>query len=88
MIFVNYLKNIFPDDANLYFSIGICWEKLKEYNYVLDSYKKAVELRKDERFLRCSYSEIVRQVMEHGIDLLQTESASPGQSGAGMQDSA
>lgn len=47
-----------------------------------------LELRKDERFLRCSYSEIVRQVMEHGIDLLQTESASPGQSGAGMQDSA
>lgn len=47
-----------------------------------------LELRKDERFLRCSYSEIVRQAMEHGIDLLQTESASPGQSGAGMQDSA
>lgn len=30
-------------------------------------------LRKDDRFVRCSYSEIVRQVMEHGLDLLRAE---------------
>jgi len=34
---------------------------------------KILELRKDDRFVRCSYSEIVRQVMEHGLALLRTE---------------
>lgn len=34
---------------------------------------KILALRKDDRFLKCSYSEIVRRVMEHGLDLLQME---------------
>lgn len=36
---------------------------------------KILALRKDDRFLKCSYSEIVRRVMEHGLDLLQMEEA-------------
>ena len=28
--------------------------------------KKVLELRKDERFIRCSYSEIVRKLLEAG----------------------
>ena len=31
--------------------------------------KKILELKKDDRFIRCSYSEIVRQVLEHGLEL-------------------
>ena len=31
MSHIKYLLEIFPDDANLYFNAGICWEKLKEY---------------------------------------------------------
>lgn len=31
--------------------------------------KKILELRKDDRFIRCSYSEIVRQVLERGLEL-------------------
>lgn len=35
--------------------------------------KRILELRKDERFIRCSYSEIVRRMLDHGLALL-TES--------------
>lgn len=28
-------------------------------------------LRKDERFMRCSYSELVRQLAEYGLQLLE-----------------
>ena len=45
---LNYLANTFPNDANLYFNIGICWEKLKQFKFALNSYKKAVELKEDE----------------------------------------
>ena len=43
-----YLSNTFPNDANLYFNIGICWEKLKQFKFALEAYKKAVELKEDE----------------------------------------
>lgn len=29
--------------------------------------KKVLELRKDDRFVRCSYSEIVRKLLEAGL---------------------
>ena len=45
---LSYLINIFPDDANLYFNAGICWEKLKHPKYALNAYKKAVELKGDD----------------------------------------
>ena len=45
---IKYLLEIFPDDANLYFNTGICWEKLKDINKAIDAYKKAVELKPDE----------------------------------------
>lgn len=35
--------------------------------------KRILELRKDDRFTRCSYSEIVRKVLERGIDLMFPE---------------
>lgn len=35
--------------------------------------KQILELRKDDRFVRCSYSEIVRQIVEQGIDMLIAE---------------
>ena len=31
--------------------------------------KKILELRKDDRFVRCSYAEIVRQMLENGLDM-------------------
>ena len=48
MAHIKYLLDIFPDDANLYFNAGICWEKLKNYENALIAYKKAVELKPDE----------------------------------------
>ena len=30
--------------------------------------KRILALRKDERFIRCSYAEIVRQLLEQGLD--------------------
>lgn len=35
--------------------------------------KKILELRKDDRFIRCSYAEIVRQIVERGIDMVNAE---------------
>lgn len=32
-------------------------------------------LRKDDRFTRCSYSELIRQLTEKGLDLLDEEKA-------------
>lgn len=32
--------------------------------------QQILELRKDDRFIRCSYSEIVRQMLERGISML------------------
>lgn len=32
--------------------------------------RRILELRKDDRFSRCSYSEIVRQVLDHGFSML------------------
>lgn len=40
--------------------------------------KQILELRKNDCFVRCSYSEIVRRVMEHGLKLLQSEAAAAG----------
>lgn len=31
--------------------------------------KRILELKKDDRFVRCSYSEIVRQVLDHGFEM-------------------
>ena len=35
--------------------------------------KRILELRKENRFIRCSYSEIVRQILERGFDALAAE---------------
>lgn len=35
--------------------------------------KKILELKKNDRFVRCSYSEIVRQLMEHGYQMFEAE---------------
>ncbi len=32
-------------------------------------------LRKDDRFVRCSYSELIRQLTEMGLSLLEAERA-------------
>ena len=45
---IKFLLDVFPDDANLYFNTGICWEKLKNVNNALIAYQKAVELKPDE----------------------------------------
>lgn len=31
--------------------------------------KRLLEMRKDERFIRCSYSEIVRRMMDQGMKM-------------------
>ncbi len=35
--------------------------------------KKILELKKDDRFVRCSYSEIVRQLLDDGFAMRATE---------------
>lgn len=35
--------------------------------------KKVLQLRKDDRFVRCSYSEIVRQMLDLGIKAYERE---------------
>ena len=31
--------------------------------------RKILELKKEDRFLRCSYAEVVRWVLEHGLEI-------------------
>lgn len=35
--------------------------------------KRILELKKNDRFARCSYSSVVRQVLERGFSLFETE---------------
>lgn len=35
--------------------------------------KQILELRKDDRFVRCSYAEIVRQMLERGLDTARSD---------------
>lgn len=35
--------------------------------------KRLMELKKDDRFVRCSYSELVRQVLDHGFTVFADE---------------
>lgn len=35
--------------------------------------RRILELKKDDRFVRCSYSEIARQVLNLGFEMLKTE---------------
>lgn len=35
-------------------------------------------LRKDDRFVRCSYSELIRQLTEKGLSMLDAERAQNG----------
>ena len=35
--------------------------------------KRVLALKKDDRFIRCSYSEIVRQMLDHGFAVLEAE---------------
>lgn len=37
--------------------------------------KKILELKKDDRFIRCSYSEIVRQLLDDGFAMRAAERA-------------
>lgn len=35
--------------------------------------KRILSLRKDDRFVRCSYSELVRQMLDRGFAMLDAE---------------
>lgn len=48
---LNFLSKAFPEDANLHFNMGICFEKLKLFKFALNSYKKAVELKGEPDFI-------------------------------------
>lgn len=37
--------------------------------------KRILEQKKDDRFVRCSYSEVVRQMLELGFEALAAEQA-------------
>lgn len=37
--------------------------------------KKILELKKDDRFVRCSYSEVVRQLLDDGFAMRAAEKA-------------
>ncbi len=38
-----------------------------------DLAKRIFSLRKDERFIRCSYSELIRQLAEKGLSMLDAD---------------
>lgn len=38
--------------------------------------KRILDLRKDDRFARCSYSELVRKMLDRGFAKLETERSS------------
>lgn len=38
--------------------------------------KKVLELKKDDRFIRCSYSDIVRMLLQAGLEAEQKKDAS------------
>lgn len=37
--------------------------------------KRILALKKDDRFIRCSYSEVARQILERGFEVLEAERA-------------
>lgn len=37
--------------------------------------RRILELRKNDRFIRCSYSEIARQLLERGLETINAERA-------------
>ena len=47
---LRYLIKYFPDDAELYYNLGIVYEKLKNFEKARDCYQKAVELSPQEDF--------------------------------------
>ena len=47
---LRYLIKYFPDDAELYYNLGIVYEKLKDFEKARDCYQKAVELSPQEDF--------------------------------------
>ena len=44
----NSLSQIFTQDADIFFNIGICWEKLKNDKMALKAYQRAIELNPNE----------------------------------------
>lgn len=40
-----------------------------------DMDERILALRKEDRFIRCSYSEIVRRILERGFEALEDEQA-------------
>ena len=47
---LNYLIKYFPEDAELYYNLGIVCEKLKKFEDAKNAYQKAVELSPQEDF--------------------------------------
>ena len=39
---------------------------------------RIISLRKDDRFIKCSYSELIRQLAEFGLETLEREKESAG----------
>ena len=49
-VIIKYLLKYFPDDAELYYNLGIVYEKLKDFNQARKCYEKAVEISPQEDF--------------------------------------
>ena len=45
---LNYLVQVFPNDANLHFNMGICFEKLKKPKLAQHAYERAVKIKDDD----------------------------------------
>lgn len=56
---LNYLIKIFPDEANLYYNMGIVYEKLREDDKAVECYQTAMRLEPDDANymynLACAY---------------------------------
>lgn len=45
---LNALTLMFPNDPNLHFNVGICWEKLKHPKFAIKAYERAIALKDDD----------------------------------------
>ena len=69
---LRYLIKYFPKDAELYFNLGIVYEKLKDFEKAEKAYEKAIKLNPEEDFYY-NYGEVLVELKkwETAIDVFK-----------------
>lgn len=68
-----YLAKIFENDGNIFYNLGIVYEKLKDLDNAINSYKKAVELSPGETdfYYNLGLVYIDKKMYEEAIDCME-----------------